>query len=417
MAVVFRIELHMTIVLQFYPNGEFSQGVDTSASRRKKKQRRHRIVQRRDADISTQTSRYAQITASIPADKIEAPGTQYKNRRGDILTVLHACDEGVTLAREVNGEGVDAYTTKYSIYDMIDKGDLSPLVYQSVEFCDKHKNRKILDSMTRRMARNIRNAAFLLERQPGGKDVLSFLTLTLPSLSPEGIQACVANWDALSKRFFDWLRVTLTRKGIEFQYVYCTEVQTKRLQERGEYAPHLHIIFRGRNGKKKPWAITPKQARKAWRRCIDSIVDELYDDSALENLQRVRRSAGRYLSKYLSKGAKNVTFGNEELGFTPLRTHWGGMARSLSQSIRRHIIRLDTQGNLRELVLVFLRSMDELLECGLVRHWKAGFIPLGGFDPEGNQRGLHVGTGSLAIAAYSGGVSAVLSYLRSRHAA
>lgn len=400
----------MPIVLQFYPNGEFSQGVDTSASRREKDKRRDRIKQRRDADISTQTSRYAEITASIPADKIEAPGTQYRNRRGDVLTVLHSCDEGVTFAREVDGIGTDTYTTKYSIYDMIDRGDLVPLVYQSVENCDKRKNRKKLETMTKRMALRIRNAAFLLERRRGGKDVLSFLTLTLPSLSHEGLQSCITNWDKLVKRFMDWLRVTLERKNIKFEYVYCTEIQQKRLENTHEYAPHLHIIFRGRNGKKMPWAITPKQARKAWKRCILSVVDEQFDCSALENLQRVRKSAGRYLSKYLSKGAKIDTLHNEGVDFTPLRTQWGGMARSLSQSIRHGIVRLDTKGNVRELVLVICQRMGELVADGFVRYWKKGYIPLS-YDPvSGTDRGLHVGRGCLNLATHCGGVAHLLAH-------
>ena len=93
----------MTIVLQFYPNGEFSQGVDTSASRREKKQRRDRVVERRDADISTQTLEYASIVPPEGAQAFEAPGTQYTNRHGDIITILHSCQEGVTLAWEVPG--------------------------------------------------------------------------------------------------------------------------------------------------------------------------------------------------------------------------------------------------------------------------------------------------------------------------
>jgi len=404
----------VTIVLQFYPNGEFSQGVDTSASRHERKQRRDRTIERRDADISTQTSEYANITSQIPVECIEAPGTQYTNRRGDIVTVLHSCQEGVTLAWEDENEGQGTYTTTYSIYDMIRRGELTPLVYQSVENCDKRENRKKLVSMTKGMARNIRNAVYLLEQQPGGKDVLSFLTLTLPSLSHEGLQSCCENWDSMVKRFIDWLRVKLERKHIKFQYVYCVEIQSKRLQSRGEYAPHLHIIFRGRNGRKQPWAVTPKEARASWCSCIRSITTEQFDGSAVENLQRVKYSAGRYLSKYMSKGNCTLSEVPETSVTSGLRTQWGGMARVLAKSVRRNTSRLCSNQGLSELVVSLVRWMDELVEYGLVRYWRKGFIPLGGNKADGTERGLHVGSGCLASPTYEGGLAAVLAFVDSK---
>ena len=401
----------MTIVLQFYPNGEFSQGVDTSASRREKKQRRDRVIERRDADISTQTLEYASIVPPEGAQAFEAPGTQYTNKHGDIITVLHSCQEGVTLSWEDEHEGKGVYTTPYSIYDMVRRRELTPLVYQLVENCDNRPNRKKLVGMTKNMARNIRNATYLLEQQRGGKDVLSFLTLTLPDLSHEGLQLCCENWDSMVKQFIDWLRVTVERKHIEFQYVYCTEIQSKRLEIRHEYAPHLHIVFRGRNGKKCPWAITPKQARKAWRRCISRFVSEQFDCSALENLQRVKHSAGRYLSKYMSKGANLLPSGTKELAISALRTQWGGMARSLAKSLSRNIQRYTSSGAFRDLVLCTVRRMGELVRLGIVKYWKEGFIPLSGNDANGTVRGLHVGSGCLSTPAYRCGVSYLFSFV------
>lgn len=405
----------MPIVLQFYPNGEFSQGVDTSASRREKDKRRDRIKQRRDADVSTQTSRYAEITASIPADKIEAPGTQYRNRRGDVLTVLHSCDEGVTLAREVDGVGVDTYTTKYSIYDMIDRGDLVPLVYPLVESSEKRESRKKLTSMTKAMARNIRNACYLLEQDRGGKDALSFLTLTLPNLSQEGLAACCERWDYLVDHFLNWLRITIKNKGGEFQYVYCTEIQCKRLQLRNEYAPHLHIVFRGRNGRKSPWYITPKQARRAWKRAISSVTGERFESSALENLQRVKYSAAGYLSKYMSKGSNLIPDGTEDVAMVALRTQWGGMARSLSRRLKRSVQRFTSAGVHRKLVVLTCRHVAELVADGYVRYWKEGYIKLSGNSADGTVRGLRVGAGCLQTPSYIGGVVDLFEVVESRY--
>jgi hypothetical protein len=291
------------------------------------------------------------------------------------------------------------------------------LVHHPVESCEFPEtlgissSRKKLEGMTKNMARNIRNGVYLLEQQPGGKDCLSFLTLTLPDLSTEGLEQCCKNWDYMVKRFIDWLRSKIECKDMDFLYVYCTEIQTKRLEQRNEYAPHLHIIFKGRDARKKPWVITPKQARKAWGNCIASIVSEPFNRNALENLQRIRYSAARYLSKYLSKGACKIPKGTEKDFIQSLRTQWGGMARAISQSINRNIIRFDGGCGQSAFINEFLNRLDELLEHGLLRYFKRGFIPLHRCNITGMEYGLHVCSGCLSVATYHGGAIPVISYI------
>jgi hypothetical protein len=294
---------------------------------------------------------------------------------------------------------------------LVHLGLLRPLVHQLVESCEKNESRKKLTSMSKRMSRNIRNGVYLLEQQPEGKDVLSFLTLTLPNLSTEGLKACCENWDSMVKRFFDWLRTKLKASGIPLEHVYCTEIQTKRLANRGEYAPHLHVVFKGRISCRSPWLITPKQARKAWAKCIHAYTDEQFDTKALENLQRVKHSAARYLSKYLSKGSNNIPEGTDGNPVCSLKTQWGGMARTISKSIRQATQRFVGRGTGGHIAWSIYNSIDRLIEGGFILYFKRGFIPLRSGGTEGVDVGLHVGVGCISTSTYKGGVAQILDWI------
>lgn len=404
----------MSIVARFFPNGEFSQGVDTSHKRRDK-QRRHKDC--RDKNWRQRRDEYLQWKKELPSDISDCSkfpdGTFFRSRSGYVYWLESQSDNSCTLCWEDSGEQLHTTTVLQSISEVAFQWGLVPLVHQLVESCDNPSPRKKLAKMSKNMARNIRNAVYLLEHQPGGKHVLSFLTLTLPNLSKEGLEICCKNWDAMVKRFFDWLRVTLKRRNIEFQHVYCTEIQLKRLQKNGQYAPHLHVVFRGRNGIKCPWAVTPKECRQAWRRSIAHFVTERFDDSALENLQRIKRSAARYLSKYLSKGVSIDTLCSETANFKALRTQWGGMARSLSKALKQSISRLDSSGKWRETLIYFVSKLDELCAKGYIAYFRRGLIVLGKSELDGSEYGLHVACGCLSSATFQGGLSKLLAFIES----
>lgn len=399
----------MTIVLQFFPNGEFSQGIDTSKRRKDKRKdtgtqtlrldpkRRDEYLQWRidNADIlKTQTS------FSKDSLWVSSCGNDYTcTEVGKDFCVLSWADTHGRL-----------YHTRlpYSLEMACFKWRLRPLVHQSVESSKSVPSRKKLEGMTKNMSRNIRQGVFCLEERAGSKDVLSFLTLTLPDLSQEGLQQCCEKWDYMVNRFFCWLRTRLEDGGVEFQYVYCTEIQSKRLQQRKEYAPHLHVVFRGRIGKKCPWIISPRQARKAWAACISSVVSESFRVDALENIQRIKYSAARYLSKYLSKGRCCIPPKSGENAILALRTQWGGMARVISRDIRNKTIKLSGDRGAGALVVAVLDRMEALVGCGYVLYFKRGFIPLGTDKITGLEYGLHIGCGCLSTPTHQGGYDAIM---------
>ena len=401
----------MTIVLQFYPNGEFTQGVDTSKRRHKRepKQRRH--------DPLTQECRDGYLhwagTASNADIHLCTPGQQFENKDGGVYTYLCEDIKGHHYAYECDEYVLGDVLMNEPIGCMVARGELIPLVHQLVESSPSppKPSRKRLKSMTRNMARNIRQGVFMLE-QMYSKDTLSFLTLTLPDLCAEDLAKCCERWDYMTDQILKWLRKRVEKHGIEFQYVYCTEIQTKRLQKRNEYAPHLHCVFRGRSGKKAPWVITPKQIRQAWKSIISSVVGHAdFRADSLENIQRIKYSAARYLSKYLSKGNCCLPIDLENEPARGLRTQWGGMARSISRAIKQSTTRITESHPISNLAANILRGMDELVKSGIVRFWKSGNIVLEVCPVTGVERVLKVGCGCLAHPTITGGLCELIQFV------
>lgn len=401
------------IVLQFYPNGEFSQGVDTSANRRKaREERRYKTYSEYDEECRDGYLRWAGTDSNADI-RLCVPGQQFENQQGGIYTYLCEDTKGHHYAYECEGYVLEDVLMNEPIGRMVARGELIPLVYQSVESSPAPQNpsRKRLTDMTKNMARNIRNSVYLLEKDYG-KDQLSFLTLTLPSLSTDELALICDRWQDMTDQILKWLRKRLQSKGIELEYVYCTEIQSKRLQLRGEYAPHLHIVFRGRNGRKAPWAIAPKMVRKAWTGIIASIVNHRnFRTDALENIQRIKFSAARYLSKYMSKGACSTANVKPGTPIHRLRTQWGGMARKLSRRVKSCTTRITSTSPVERMGTAILRNMDELVSLGIIKYWRQGYISLSVCPYTGVERVLKVGSGCLSTPTYEGGLARVLEYI------
>lgn len=410
----------MSIVLQFYPNGEFTQGVDTSHRRKAQtsKERRHEPLTQECRDG------YLEWTRSVTDSDTHlcVPGQRFMTKDGGEYIYLCEDIDGHHYAFEGENYVLADVLMNEPIGRLVGRGELTPLVHQSVESSpgaagqgserssDK-PSRKRLEGMTKNMARNIRNAAYLLE-QRYGKDNISFLTLTLPSLSADDLGKCCERWDYLVDQFLKWLRKRSQKHHIELEYVYCTEIQTKRLQQRKEYAPHLHLLFRGKYAKKYPWIVTPKQCREAWASCISNVLGHAeFIKSALENLQRVRKSAARYLSKYLSKGRCRLPSDSGEPVGGQLRTQWGGMARVLSRLIRSCTQRIHDGYGGGGLGVRIVRSMDGAIKQGLVNYFKTGEIVLGRCERAGVERVLKVGSGCLSTPTYTGGFVKLCEYV------
>jgi len=402
----------MPIISRFFPNGEFTQGVDTSAKRKKKEKSASKSSSQLDPEY---IERYLQWIVENPhiADiSLYTQGQQFLNSRGELYTYLFQDIQGHHYALEGFDDVYPDVIINEPIGLMVARGEMIPLGLSNGRILENPpQSRKKGEKMTSSMARNIRNACFVLEREVG-KDNLSFLTLTLPSLPPHAIEKICKDWGKMVNKFIKWLEYRLQLKNISVQYVYCTEIQLRRLKNTGEYAPHLHIVFQGKARRGQPWAVTPIQCRKQWARCIRAYCDFEFDTSALENLQQVRKSAGGYLSKYLSKGAQTgEQGGTQQVGFK-LVTHWGGMSRNLSKALKRAINRFEGAGACGGLVGLFFAHQDELIKAGLLKYSKTGFIEIIPATANSPPLGLFVVVGCLAKACADGGLTDCFTFLQ-----
>ena len=139
---------------------------------------------------------------------------------------------------------------------------------------------------------------------------LSFLTLTLPELSTDDLDALKCHWGDIVNRVQLRIKEKLHGMGIKTAIVGCVELQLERFEDTGSVYPHLHMVFRGRRDSGSDWAIKPHQFRQIWRRCCCKFLGSTkYDWAASENVQQVKRSVAGYLAKYVSKCASKSGLG------------------------------------------------------------------------------------------------------------
>lgn len=154
----------------------------------------------------------------------------------------------------------------------------------------------------------VKNAALLLQKK-WKKEHLSFLTLTLPTTTPEDNQRITELWPNMVRTFVQWLGRNLRSHGLDGEVVGCVEIQEKRSSwQHGILGLHLHLVFRGRRPR-EGWVMKAEQFREGWKRTIINALgpsSEGYYYGAVENVERVKYDAARYLGKYLSKGSKAI---------------------------------------------------------------------------------------------------------------
>ena len=179
----------------------------------------------------------------------------------------------------------------------------------------------------------VRNAAYVMQKARSRRE-LSFLTLTLPSISAEESRLISAGWAEVVRIFTQALKRELIKNGLPGEIVGCTEIQEKRYEQSQTMGLHLHLCFVGRT-RSSTWAIRPTRFRDLWRSALTSRFKWLEDRSfnSCENVKCVRKSVEGYLGKYMSKGVKALSKLNEaERAVLP--SCWYVCTNSLRQRVR-----------------------------------------------------------------------------------
>lgn len=185
----------------------------------------------------------------------------------------------------------------------------------------KRVNRKF----TPKARRLVRNGCYLL----GDKPYLSFLTLTLPPLSVE--EDFLVHSDC--HRLFNVIQTKITR-WLKRADLPGEIVSVREYQRRG--ALHWHLVFVGRK-RGQTWAISPRQFTTIWNDTLGEFIGRNIDSQASTNVQRVKRDAARYLSKYMTK--QNACTDDASNGDVPVeaRPLPSGRSWNISLSLRRRI--------------------------------------------------------------------------------
>jgi hypothetical protein len=210
-----------------------------------------------------------------------------------------------------------------------------------------HSARRGGSALTRLGVRRIECGAAVLEREHG-KSVLSFLTLTIPpwgegELNVEGLKSA-----------YDDFRGELSRKlrkcGLPFLLIGVIEPHPARSQKEGVAIPHFHLVFVGRK-KYCHWAIEPHWLTATWYNCLlrSKVVPKSDNIPPCTNVQQVKKSVRRYLSKYLGK----IHRGGEALGLEGF-----GSLHKISHSLLKLIAKATKVrvGNVAEMLYEWTRS-------------------------------------------------------------
>lgn len=196
--------------------------------------------------------------------------------------------------------------------------------------------------LTRYGARMVRNSVYLIE-ELAPPDSLSFVTLTIPELPPPLLAELRGEWGEIVRIFMQRLSRRAIAAGLPGEITYVTEIHPKRLERTGEAYPHLHMVLQGRLSS-SGWAFTPSEFGDAWKRAVSLRVPEISHLFKVNhwNVQRILKSAGAYMSKYLSKAAKasqgDSGRAQEDLG---IRSWWGAIG-GLKQRVAKRTQILNT---------------------------------------------------------------------------
>lgn len=198
--------------------------------------------------------------------------------------------------------------------------------------------RKGLKGITSYGARNVRNAAYLIEQDGGGLRTV-FATCTVPSLPYEEMEVIHQRWHKVVEIYRLYLGRVLRDNNLSGESVTVSEIQEKRYQKSGLPILHIHTVFVGMRSDGK-WAVTRECHDDIWRRALN--VAGGLDLKAVPvscQLKPVRKSAEGYISKYMSKGSK-VVQAMVDAGFRGwMPKQWWNMSRSMRTRIDSETMR------------------------------------------------------------------------------
>lgn len=216
------------------------------------------------------------------------------------------------------------------------------------------------NALTADAKRKIKSAAYLLDKQ-FGKKCVAFITLTIPGLNEQALHQVASRFDEITRQFCQELTRLLERKHLSKEYLCVTEIQEKRWKNRGEVAPHLHIVCQGRRNPKGEWSIKPVEIRKVWEGILSNFLEYEIDCPAATRIESIKKSVTRYLGKYMSKGGQVLKEVIDAGLRDTLPPTWYRMANSLRKKVLDAIIHPSN-----EVKRYIMENAEELKKQGIL---------------------------------------------------
>lgn len=198
----------------------------------------------------------------------------------------------------------------------------------------------------------LRSACYLLERDYGSRD-LCFATLTVPTLSQSARARLAQAWPELVRQFLQFVSRRLSAAGRPTKVVGCTEIQSARLQSRSEGYLHLHAVWPSHsNAASQLWAVEWSDLRDWWGRALVRFSGEDLPYHPRVEVAPVRKSAERYMGKYLSKGnGECLEQYISDLGECSVPPTWWFMTASMRAQVKSETAHGPNTGTLLDAVI------------------------------------------------------------------
>jgi len=184
--------------------------------------------------------------------------------------------------------------------------------------------------------RMTRNCLARLEKRHG-KHNLAFATYTLPDLPTDQLKTLSAKSGVIANRLVQEIKRDLERAGITAEIVWVVEIQEKRFDKTGAIAIHFHVVFQSRKNRYSPYAISKERNTEIWNRIISNALGYEIEMPYAANIQKIKKSAENYMSKYMSKGSKVAQKLADRNQIDLLPKNWWGATLSLRKWVKDHI--------------------------------------------------------------------------------
>lgn len=182
----------------------------------------------------------------------------------------------------------------------------------------------------------LRSAGAILSRSRYRRR-LTFATITLPDMERGQYSILVQRWGELLRQFVQWVGRQLASLELPRALLVATEVQPKREMATGFPALHLHCVWLNPS-KRGIWTLSGPQVVEWVRAAIERLTGQRLAGHVSCNTQLVRKNAGAYLAKYMSKGCGHAAAVEEFCGKDIHPTTWWNMSGSLRRAVKECIV-------------------------------------------------------------------------------